>query len=238
MDLSHIRGIVFDKDGTLFGFNATWTVWAKTFLTDLAKGDLQIATDLGRAIGYDFEAEAFLPTSVAIAGTPEDIADALLPHVSDRSKKDLIWVMNVAASEAPQAEVTPLAPFLSKLRDRGLMLGVATNDAEMPARTHLRSANIEGQFAFIAGSNSGFGGKPSAGQLRAFCQQVGLTPDEILMVGDSSHDIAAGRALGCLTCGVLTGLAARKDLEQIADFVLPDISHLLLALEKGIEADQ
>ena len=237
MDLSHIRGIVFDKDGTLFGFNATWTVWAKTFLTDLAKGDLQIATHLGQAIGYNFEAEAFLPTSIAIAGTPEDIADALLPHVPDRLKKDLIWVMNVAASEAPQAEVTPLAPFLSKLRGRGLILGVATNDAEMPARAHLRSANIEGKFAFIAGSDSGFGGKPSAGQLQAFCEQVGLKPGEILMVGDSSHDIAAGRALGCLTCGVLTGLAARKDLEQIADFVLPDISHLLVTLEKSIEAN-
>ena len=236
MDLSHIRGIVFDKDGTLFNFNATWMVWAKTFLTDLAKGDLQTAARLGLAIGYDFKAEAFSPTSVAIAGTPEDIADALLPHLPVRSKKDLIWVMNVAASEAPQAEVTPLAPFLSGLRGLGLVLGVATNDAEMPARAHLRSASIEGQFAFIAGSDSGFGGKPSAGQLQTFCHQVGLTPTEILMVGDSYHDIAAGRALGCLTCGVLTGLATRTDLEQIADFVLPDISHLPAILEGDIDA--
>lgn len=234
MDLSHISGIVFDKDGTLFGFNATWTFWAKTFLTDLASGDVQIAADLGKAIGYDLEAEAFSPTSIAIAGTPEDIATALLPHVSGQSKQDLIWVMNVAASKAPQVEVVPLAPFLSELRSRGFVLGVATNDAEMSARAHLRSVNIEAQFSFIAGSDSGFGSKPSAGQLQAFCEKVGLASDKIMMVGDSSHDIAAGRALGCLTCGVLTGLGARTDLEQIADFVLPDISYLLDTLESSL----
>jgi phosphoglycolate phosphatase len=237
LDLSHIRGIVFDKDGTLFGFNATWTFWAKTFLTDLAKGNSQIAAHLGQAIGYDYESEAFLPGSVAIAGTPEDIANALLPYVPGRSAQDLIWVMNVASSEAPQAEVVALVPFLSELRSRGFVLGVATNDAEMPARAHLRSVNTEAHFAFIAGSDSGFGGKPSAGQLQAFCQKVGLTPDKILMVGDSSHDIVAGRALGCLTCGVLTGLATQIDLEKIADFVLPDISHLLKVLEHSVGAD-
>ena len=46
------------------------------------------------------------------------------------------------------------------------------------------------------------------------------------MVGDSTHDLIAGRAAGMHTVAVLTGLAVREDLENLADMVLPDVSHL------------
>ena len=34
-----VRGIVFDKDGTLFDFAATWEAWAVAFLLRAAEGD-------------------------------------------------------------------------------------------------------------------------------------------------------------------------------------------------------
>ena len=34
-----IRGLVFDKDGTLFDFNATWAAWCDGFILGLAEGD-------------------------------------------------------------------------------------------------------------------------------------------------------------------------------------------------------
>ena len=46
------------------------------------------------------------------------------------------------------------------------------------------------------------------------------------MVGDSTHDLIAGHAAGMRTVAVLTGLAVREDLEDLANLVLPDISHL------------
>jgi phosphoglycolate phosphatase len=45
-------------------------------------------------------------------------------------------------------------------------------------------------------------------------------------VGDSRHDLVAGRAAGMRCVGVLTGLADRADLSPLADAVLPDIGHL------------
>ena len=46
------------------------------------------------------------------------------------------------------------------------------------------------------------------------------------MVGDSRHDLAAGRAAGLTTVAVLTGVAVAEDLADLADAILPDISHL------------
>ncbi|MCF6445111.1 HAD family hydrolase [Nereida sp. MMG024] len=229
--MSHIKGIVFDKDGTLFDFNATWATWAQTFLVDLAQGDRAQAAALGQAIGFDMASGAFDAASVAIAGTPTQIARALAPHMGGLSVADLATRMNTAAANAPQAEVTPLIPFLTGLKGRGLKLGVATNDGDRPARAHLDKARILSAFDFVAGSDSGYGAKPDAGQLQAFCKAVGLAPEDCLMVGDSTHDLAAGRSAGMTTCGVLTGLAARDVLAPMADLVLDSIAVLPGALD-------
>jgi phosphoglycolate phosphatase len=46
------------------------------------------------------------------------------------------------------------------------------------------------------------------------------------MVGDSLHDLRAGRAAGMTTIGVLTGVAGAEELSPSADLILPDIGHL------------
>ena len=34
-----ISGVIFDKDGTLFDFNATWGAWAETMIAAETAGD-------------------------------------------------------------------------------------------------------------------------------------------------------------------------------------------------------
>ena len=34
-----IRGVLFDKDGTLFDFHETWSAWARGFIADVTGGD-------------------------------------------------------------------------------------------------------------------------------------------------------------------------------------------------------
>jgi len=227
-----IQGIVFDKDGTLFDFRNTWEAWAAAFLGDLGETP-EHAAALGQAIGFDLERRCFSASSVAIAGTPFDIARALLPNLPDWHEHDLVALMNQKAIQAPQAEAVPLAPLLSGLKAQGFWLGVATNDGEDPARAHLATAGVLDIFDFVAGSDSGFGGKPAAGQLVAFADRFGLAPELCVMVGDSRHDLMAGRRAGFATLGVLTGLADENDLADLADAVVPDIGHLPRWLAQG-----
>lgn len=221
-----VDGVLFDKDGTLFQFGATWEAWARAVLDRLCGGDADRARSVGAAIGYDYDGAVFDPSSVVIAGTPEEVVTALGDHF-DMPGDALEQVLNEEAANAPQAEAVPLAPFLDVLRSLGLKLGVATNDAEAPALAHLRSAGVTEKFDFIAGYDSGHGFKPEPGQCLGFAAKLGLDPSRVVMVGDSLHDLHAGRAAGMQTAGVLTGMAVEAELAPFADVVLPDIGHLL-----------
>lgn len=220
-----IDGLLFDKDGTLFDFRISWGRWAQGFLAQIAR-DAAHTARLGRAIGFDPATGSFAPDSPVIAATAADIAAALAPELPGLTVTDLTDRIDASAAQAPMSEAVPLIPLLTTLRARGLRLGVATNDSEAPARQHLQNHGITGCFDFIAGYDSGFGAKPGPGMCLAFAHQLGLDPARVAMVGDSRHDLEAGRAAGMRTIAVLTGIARRDDLAPHADVVLADIGQI------------
>lgn len=221
-----IKGFCFDKDGTLFDFAATWEAWAKAFLRRAAEGCEARATLLGGAIGFNLKLGKFASDSLVIAGTAGEVTDALMPHFTQMPRAALLEMLNEEAARAPQQPAVPLRPLLEGFRAQGLALGVATNDAEGPALAHLGAAGVTDLFDFIAGYDSGHGGKPAPGQLLAFASAVDLPPEQIVMVGDSTHDLHAGRAAGMRTIGVLTGTALAAQLAPHADVVLGDIGEI------------
>lgn len=220
-----IRGIVFDKDGTLFDFRASWGRWAQGFIAGLAR-DEDHARVLADAIGYLPDSNGFAPDSPVIAATAADIAAALLPYVEGHDHAGLTEAIDEAAAGVPMAEAVPLVPLFGALKARGLKLGVATNDSEVPARAHLDRHGLTGLLDFIAGWDSGHGAKPAPGMCLAFASTTGLDPAQVLMVGDSLHDLDAGRAAGMRPVAVLTGIARAGDLAPHAEVVLPDIGAL------------
>lgn len=224
-----IAGIVFDKDGTLFDFRKSWGGWAVSLLDDIATAGPQGRTDrhrLGAAIGFDPDSGTFAADSPVIAATAMDVAAALVPHLPGFTVAGLAARIDLLAAGAPMTPAVPLVPVLSALRARGLRLGMATNDTEAPARAHLAAHGITDLFDFIAGYDSGHGAKPGPGQLLAFAAHTGLRPAQVVMVGDSRHDLVAGRAAGMRTVAVLTGVALAEELAPLADVVMPDIGGL------------
>ncbi|GHE93610.1 phosphatase [Aliiroseovarius zhejiangensis] len=227
-----IDALLFDKDGTLFLFEATWESWAHAVLMRLTDDDPERARVIGADIGFDIDSRQFHPASVVIAGTPGEVVAQLRRHVA-YTDAALETILNEEAAIAPQVEAVALAPFLTDLRRRGLKIGVATNDAERPARAHLDAAGVTGLFDFISGYDSGHGVKPAPGPCLAFAAATGLAPERVAMVGDSLHDLRAGRAAGMRTIAVLTGIAGADELAPFADIVLDDISHIPDWLDNG-----
>ncbi|MGE4612308.1 MAG: HAD family hydrolase [Paracoccaceae bacterium] len=221
-----IKGLLFDKDGTLFDFQATWGVWCAGFIADISGGDADMAKTLAKAMEYDLANGTFYPSSVMITNSMDGIMDAVhgaLPHW-DRGA--LTEYVIETGSNAPQSPVVDLVPLLTRFRANGLKIGLATNDNEAPARAHLSSVNVLDYFDFISGCDSGFGAKPEPGMLLGFSGAMNVEPCEVVMVGDSTHDLKAGRAAGMVTLGVLTGPAEQKDLEGYADMVLDNIGDI------------
>ena len=151
--------ICFDKDGTLFDFGATWEVWARSFLLRTANQDHERAAEIGQTIGFDLAENRFAKDSIVIAGTAGQVAEALAPLWPHLSTKEVLDLLNEEAETAPQSEAVPLIPFLDGLRAMGLRLGVATNDAENPARAFYDSQGFtvtsQNQVAALAPFNLG-----------------------------------------------------------------------------------
>ncbi len=220
-----LRGLLFDKDGTLFDFHRSWGPWLAGFLAKVSS-DQAHALRLSEALGFELKSQTFRPGSVFVHDTLEEILDALLPHLPDWDRPTLAAYAIRETARVPQVPTVPLAPLLAGLQARGLVLGVATNDNEAPAKAQLEAAGLRAYFPFIAGYDSGYGGKPATGMQRAFCAAHGLAPQQVAMVGDSLHDMTSGRDAGMVTVGVLTGTTSRAELEAVADVVLGDIGAL------------
>ena len=223
-----IKGVVFDKDGTLYDFNAVWSVWCDRVIAELSGGDAALAHTLSDAIGYDLQSRSFTANSLIVSGAADDTAKLMASILSEADAHRVTGICVKHAKGLPLAPVDNLADVLNRLKTSGLTLGVATNDSEASARSQLDESGIAACFEFVCGYDSGFGSKPSAGMLQAFCDATGIDAGRIAMVGDSLHDIHAGKAAGAgLTVGVLTGPATQADLSGHADVVLADINGLL-----------
>jgi phosphoglycolate phosphatase len=229
-----IKGILFDKDGTLFDFRATWDAWAAQMIRELADHDADLIRKVAHVVRFDLETGGFHVDSPFIAGTNAEVSDAVagvLPHLS-AAQVELFLEQRVG--EATLAPAVDLAPFLTGLRAQGMRLGVMTNDSEFGARTQLDQAGVTALFHFIAGFDSGFGAKPAPDPLLAFADHMNLAPETVVMVGDSTHDLLAGRRAGMRTVGVLTGTALTEELAPLADVVLPDIGHIPAWLQQTV----
>ena len=138
-----IRGILFDKDGTLFDFNATWRGVMQEPLDALAPGDPARAARMARAVGYDPDIGAFEGGSAIVAGSSADVARIWADHVPGMSVAALEIALNARAEAAGPDNLVPAAAdlpgLLDTFRSMGCALGVATHDSEAGARGHLRA---------------------------------------------------------------------------------------------------
>ena len=220
-----LDAVIFDKDGTLFDFRASWGAWTQSVLAEFAP-DAAEAHRLAAVLGYDPDTRTFTRTSPVIAMTTPEIAAILHGHLTGITLGALNDRLNALSAAAPMLPAVPLRDVLSALKARGLRLGLATNDTEYPARVHLERAGVLELFDYVVGCDSGWGGKPAPGQLLEFLRRFDLTPSRVAMVGDSRHDLEAGRAAGMHAVAVLTGIATRDELAAHADVVLDNIGGL------------
>lgn len=230
-----IRGILFDKDGTLLDYTATWMPANRAAALAAARGDPGLSQHLLAVGGYDSREDRVAGNAVLAAGSNQEIAASWIEHLDGWDHDELTEMLDSIFAEHGGTQAVPvaeLAPFLSRLRARGLRLGVATNDSHRGAEASLDPSGVLSLLDFLAGYDSGHGFKPEPGMVHAFCVAAGLRPEEVMVVGDNLHDLEMGRrAKVGLVVGVLTGNGRREDLVGHADHVIDSILDLEDLLE-------
>ncbi len=225
-----IKGILFDKDGTLFDYHQTWMPLNWQAALHAARGDEGTARRLLVDTGWNLDTDRVDQGTIIAAGSNRQIAEAWIAAGVDWTEEELseeiTGLFSVGGIESA-VPVTDLKALLTKLTSDGYACGVATSDSERGARAMLDKHDVSNLFSFISGYDSGYGLKPEPGMFTAFCNQSGLSPDTVVMVGDNWHDIEVGRRGGAAKCiGVLTGTSGRSDLEPVADYVLDSVAEL------------
>jgi len=126
MPKSPVRGILFDKDGTLFDFQATWKRVIETVLDTLAP-DRETWSRMALAGGYDPVRGRFLPGSPVVAGSTGEIAALWAGFRPDLGAARIEQVLDDAGLDA-LADPAALFPTAADLP--GLLAGLRTGIGE------------------------------------------------------------------------------------------------------------
>jgi phosphoglycolate phosphatase len=225
-----IGGILFDKDGTLIDFPATWLPVLKALALEFSGGHQPLADELLIVAGYDRERDQLRGGSIWAAGNTMDLVRAWKPGL--RPAEEAEWrafVDDFCSEHAPGSAVPVIAlePLFSELEAAGLKLGIATNDNTRSARLTVERLGIAHHFAAILGYDAVTQAKPAADPVLAFCGMAALKPEQVAVVGDNLHDLEMARAAGAgLAIGVLSGTSAIDELGPHADHVIASIAEL------------
>jgi phosphoglycolate phosphatase len=233
-----IKAVLFDKDGTLIDFEATWGPVNQRIGLFAAGGDAAAAARILDRCGVDPSSGRTRPESPLAVAAADEIADALIAAGAIPPRGELLEQLHGLFTDAAHSSV-PLADtpaLFMQLKAAGLRLGVASSDTAAAVEAALHGLGIASLVDFHCGYDSGFGPKPQPGMLLAFANACNVDPRDVAMVGDSSHDLIMARSAGAgLAIGVLSGTGTRATLDSLADAVLGSISDLpdLLAASKG-----
>lgn len=224
-----IKGILFDKDGTLVDFDKTWFSVADQMALEVAGGDRMHANRLMEAVGYDYASACFRADSIFVAGTNADIVTQWYPSLSpaERLERTLHFDTVTAVGGAANAvAIRGVREAVTRLHGARFRLALATNDSTAGAERTLATLGMAQMFDAAFGYDAVANPKPAPDVVLAFADMAGLKPSEVAMVGDNAHDIEAGRAAGAgLTVGVLSGTGTRETLAR-AHVILESIADL------------
>ncbi|MEO9254209.1 MAG: HAD-IA family hydrolase, partial [Tepidiformaceae bacterium] len=123
------------------------------------------------------------------------------------------------------------AAALEALRDAGLKLAAVTSRSRRTSLLTLERAGLASYFDAIVSAEDGGGLKPDPAPLRHALALLGRDTAGAAMVGDSPHDIAAGKALGLLTVGAIYGFHQSSVVDAQPDRIIAHISELPAALQ-------
>ncbi len=210
--------ILFDFDGTLVNttplilrsFHATWIeIFGFTF-----PDEVYIQT-FGMLIHSAFRDLIELAVSEGRIEMPDDLEAACAKILPTYRSYNLGWHNEMVEP------FDGIESLLSTLRSRGHRLGVVSSKIRAGVERGLDLFALADYFDCLIAAEDVSNHKPHPEPLLRAAEVMNGTPRQSLYVGDSIHDIAAGKAAGMTTVAANWGPFPRHELEN----ALPD--HLL-----------
>jgi phosphoglycolate phosphatase len=211
------RAVLFDLDGTLVDS-----------APDLCNAVNRVVADLGQA-----------PVPLArlrevVSKGGRAMLAAALPRLTDEERAPLLAPFLAYYAQALAVDSVlfdGVAGLLDGIEARGLRWGIVTNKPEYLARGVVQGFGWAQRSAVLIGGDTLPRHKPDPDQLLLACEQMALTPAQVIYVGDDQRDIQAARAAGMASVAALWGYREPHDnpLDWGADHAFAHASDLLSA---------
>lgn len=211
LDLTRIHAICFDIDGTLSDTDdqiisqvVPWLFPLRLFV------NRELIPIIARRLVMALES----PINLLYEWMDRLNLDKLLARIMHlfqgrgfRKKSNFLIIQNVI-------------PMLEDISQKYPLAIVSARD-EHSAFTFLRQFGLMKYFKVVITSQTCPHTKPFAQPLLYAAQRLGVPPENILMVGDTSVDIKTGKRAGAQTVGVLCGFGTARELQRAgADLIL------------------
>ncbi len=197
--MKHLRGILFDNDGTLVDTHS------------LIMESFEYATQrlLGRTISEEEVA--------ATGGRPLDEQMLIFAQGDQELAAELSHVYreyNHAIHDERIRAFDGVEEGLAKLHEHGFSMGVVTSKMRWLALRGLEACGIERYFGCCIGADSCEQHKPHPAPLIMGARELGLDPETCAYVGDSPFDIQAANAARCVSVAALWGMFDQEDVRR------------------------
>lgn len=194
-----IKAVLFDLDGTL-----------ANSLSDLADSTNYALSEMGFPT-HEREEYKYLVGD----GIPKLIERALpVGEKTEENKKKCLDIFMERYKEHYHDKTVAydgIPDMLSELKEGGLKIAVISNKAEEMAVKVVEKL-FGGMFDVVAGKREGFPTKPDPALTLEVVRQLGVKPQECVLVGDSGMDMAAAVNAGAAPVGVLWGFRLEDEL--------------------------
>ena len=202
--MKYYDAVIFDWDGTLMDS------------TNVIVTSIQLAcADLGLPVPDRQRASWVIGLSIesALYHVAPDLHADDLSHFVDRYKHHFF------KSDLQMPLFEGVTAMLDDLREQRVKLGVATGKGRHGLDRVLATSRLEGYFDMTRCADESHG-KPHPGMLHDIMGQLGLEPENVLMVGDTTHDVQMAHNAGVDSIAVSYGAHDIATLESANPTVL------------------
>lgn len=240
-----IRGIIFDKDGTLFNYAEVWgpliskTVDTIMMTFNIKAGEREVAKErLAALLGVGTDGKTY-PSGILFHHNKKAKAIMKLfiyclhyrinPFGMGRIFKSITKdPAEGIESELRAMDFSDVRSLFKKLKDHGIFIGVVTNDTTSSAKTCLKCMGLENYVRFLRTKESNCKSKPHPDAINQFCSFYGLKSSEVAVVGDTVADMEFGQnGKAGYIVAVLTGSKDKEALEKQSDIIYPSVGALI-----------